>query len=314
MKHILVIGGAGFIGYNFIKWMNENHPNITLSVFDIMNYAGSYEIEKKIALFNKACVNKFLNGDINCYSQILKAIDYSNKISYEPIDTIVNFAAQTHVDNSLKDATDFWKTNIQGAINVANAAALYSLRLHHVSTDEVYGSVKITDDVTETFPINPSSPYSASKASADLCLLSMIKSGIGKITISRCSNNYGPLQHPEKLIPKVLFCIQNNQPIPVYGNGMQMRDWIHVDDHCSAIYTILEKGTIGEVYNVSGDQILTNIDLIHALINEKQASLSLITHVKDRIAHDTLYHVNDKKLRNIGWKPTHNIKDDIKNM
>ena len=311
MKHILVIGGAGFIGYNFIKWMSENHPEVSLSIFDIMNYAGAYKSEEKMKLFFKTCIGKYFNKDINNKDDIINAIYDTNKISTHPVDTIVNFAAQTHVDNSLVDPSDFWKTNIQGAINVAEVATKFNIRLHHVSTDEVYGSVKITDNVTETFNLNPSSPYSASKASADLCLMSITKCNNAKITISRCSNNYGPFQHPEKLIPKILYCIENNISIPVYGNGLQVRDWIHAEDHSSAIYTILEKGTIGEIYNISGDTLISNIDLINFIIKEKHASTSLITFVKDRINHDTLYHVNDQKLRSLGWNPIHNIKDEI---
>lgn len=311
MKHILVIGGAGFIGYNFIKWMSENHPEISLSIFDVMNYAGTYKSEEKMKLFFKTCIGKHFNKDINNVDDIISAMHDTNKISTYPIDTIVNFAAQTHVDNSLVDPSDFWKTNIQGAINVAEVATKFNLRLHHVSTDEVYGSVKMTDNVTETFNLNPSSPYSASKASADLCLMSIVKCYNAKITISRCSNNYGTFQHPEKLIPKVLYCIENNINIPIYGNGLQIRDWIHAEDHSSAIYTILKKGTIGEIYNISGDTLISNIDLINLIIKEKGASTNLITYVKDRINHDTLYHVNDKKLRLLGWKPIHNIKNEI---
>lgn len=311
MKHILVIGGAGFIGYNFIKWMSENHPEVSLSIFDIMNYAGAYKSEEKMKLFFKTCIGKYFNKDINNKDDIINAIYDTNKISTHPVDTIVNFAAQTHVDNSLVDPSDFWKTNIQGAVNVAEVATKFNIRLHHVSTDEVYGSVKITDNVTETFNLNPSSPYSASKASADLCLMSITKCNNAKITISRCSNNYGPFQHPEKLIPKILYCIENNISIPVYGNGLQVRDWIHAEDHSSAIYTILEKGTIGEIYNISGDTLISNIDLINFIIKEKHASTNLITFVKDRINHDTLYHVNDQKLRSLGWNPIHNIKDEI---
>ena len=311
MKHILVIGGAGFIGYNFIKWMSENHPEVSLSIFDIMNYAGAYKSEEKMKLFFKTCIGKYFNKDINNKDDIINAIYDTNKISTHPVDTIVNFAAQTHVDNSLVDPSDFWKTNIQGAINVAEVATKFNIRLHHVSTDEVYGSVKITDNVTETFNLNPSSPYSASKASADLCLMSITKCNNAKITISRCSNNYGPFQHPEKLIPKILYCIENNISIPVYGNGLQVRDWIHAEDHSSAIYTILEKGTISEIYNISGDMLISHIDLINFIIKEKHASTKLITFVKDRINHDTLYHVNDQKLRSLGWNPIHNIKDEI---
>ena len=311
MKHILVIGGAGFIGYNFIKWMSENHPEVSLSIFDIMNYAGAYKSEEKMKLFFKTCIGKYFNKDINNKDDIINTIYDTNKISTHPVDTIVNFAAQTHVDNSLVDPSNFWKTNIQGAINVAEVATKFNIRLHHVSTDEVYGSVKITDNVTETFNLNPSSPYSASKASADLCLMSITKCNNAKITISRCSNNYGPFQHPEKLIPKILYCIENNISIPVYGNGLQVRDWIHAEDHSSAIYTILEKGTIGEIYNISGDTLISNIDLINFIIKEKHASTNLITFVKDRINHDTLYHVNDQKLRSLGWNPIHNIKDEI---
>ena len=291
--------------------MSENHPEVSLSIFDIMNYAGAYKSEEKIKLFFKTCIGKYFNKDINNKDDIINAIYDTNKISTHRVDTIVNFAAQTHVDNSLVDPSDFWKTNIQGAINVAEVATKFNIRLHHVSTDEVYGSVKITDNVTETFNLNPSSPYSASKASADLCLMSITKCNNAKITISRCSNNYGPFQHPEKLIPKILYCIENNISIPVYGNVLQVRNWIHAEDHSSAIYTILEKGTIGEIYNISGDTLISNIDLINFIIKEKHASTNLITFVKDRINHDTLYHVNDQKLRSLGWNPIHNIKDEI---
>ena len=314
MKHVLVLGGAGFIGYNFIKWLNKNYPNILISVYDIMNYAGSYKSEEKIRLFYKACIGKFYGKDINSYRELELAIKEINNSVSQPIDTIINFAAQTHVDNSLENADDFWKTNIEGALTVAKIALNHSLRLHHVSTDEVYGSVKMTDDVDENFSLNPSSPYASSKAAADLCLLSQAKCLGLKLTISRCANNYGPLQHYEKLIPKVLKCIETNTQIPVYGNGMQMRDWIHVDDHSSAIYEIVTKGTIGEVYNVSGRTLLHNIDLIKELLKVQNAPESLISYVKDRTMHDVLYHVNDSKItKELNWNPTHNILTDIKN-
>ena len=311
MKHILVIGGAGFIGYNFIKWMSENHPEVSLSIFDIMNYAGSYRSEEKMKLFFKTCIGKYFNKDINVISDLTDSLLNANQIATNPVDTIINFAAQTHVDNSLSDPKEFWKTNIQGAINVASVASDFGLRLHHVSTDEVYGSVKETDDVNENFNLNPSSPYSSSKASADLCLMSIAKCYNSKITISRCSNNYGPFQHPEKLIPKVLYCIEHNIKIPVYGTGLQTSDWTPPAHHPSATYTILEKGSIKEIYNISGDTLISNIDLIHLIIKEKHASLDLITHVQDRINHDVLYHVNDCKIRALGWKPIHNIKNEI---
>lgn len=314
MKHIMVVGGAGFIGINFIKWMHNNHPEILLSVFDIMNYAGDYERNAKLDIIENCCKEAFLGQafDITDNSSLDNAIKRTNANCTIPIDTIVNFAAHTHVDNSLHSPAPFWNTNINGAINVANDARRFNIRLHHISTDEVYGSVRPEDNVTEEFPLNPSSPYSASKASADLCLISMVKSLGAKITISRCTNNFGAYQHPEKFIPKMLTNIAQNRSIPVYGKGEQKRCWCHVYDHCEAIYTILEKGIIGEIYNVGGNTTLSNIDLVKKILTTCNKPESLIEFVEDRVAHDFLYQVNDAKLTKLGWKCQRTIDNYIK--
>ncbi len=311
MKNILIIGGLGFIGINFIKYLQDNYSNeYQIFNIDICNYAGTYKLSEK-KLYTNGYLNRCFNSFRLDISEIMDCEIIDQLIKDKHIDIIVNFAAQTHVDNSLSNPVDFWKTNIQGAINIGNIALNNKIRLHHISTDEVYGSVTYEDKVDENFYINPSSPYSASKASADLCLLSMAKCFGLQLTISRCANNYGKFQHPEKLIPKVINCVKNKELIPIYGNGLQVRNWIHVFDHASAIMTIIENGIIGEVYNVAGPEYLTNIDLIKIITNNDE---SLFNHVTDRIMHDVLYRVNDDKLRTtLNWIPKYNIKDFILN-
>ena len=296
--NLMVTGGFGFIGFNFVQYLTDlNIKDLKIFVFDNFSYAVKPYLNYKHEYCKKHNVHVTI-GDI-CNN-----FEINRFIEKHKIDTIVNFAAETHVDNSINDPTIFIQTNIVGTTNLLNATKKYNLRFHQISTDEVYGSVDPNlDIVTESFKYNPSSPYSSSKASADLITLSYFKTFGIKATISRCTNNYGRYQHSEKLIPKVIYNIKNNISIPVYGNGMQMRNWIHVIDHCDAVWKIIINGKIGEIYNVGSDTLIPNIQLIKDIVHHLDASEDLISFVKDRAAHDFCYHLNCDKIKNeLGWK------------
>lgn len=285
---------------------NLNIKDLKIFVFDNFSYASKPYIEYK----HKYCQENNIHVSIG---DICNSYEIQLFIEKHNIDTIVNFAAETHVDNSINDPLIFIQTNVLGTTNLLNAVKKYNLRFHQISTDEVYGSVDPNlDVVNESFKYNPSSPYSSSKASADLITLSYFKTFGIKATISRCTNNYGKYQHAEKLIPKVIYNIKNNLPIPVYGNGMQMRNWIHVIDHCDAVWKIIENGKIGEIYNVGSDTLIPNIQLIKDIIHHLDASENLITFVKDRAAHDFCYHLNCDKIKNeLCWKQQISFKNGV---
>ena len=310
MNRILVTGGLGFIGFNFIQNIVENYPLYYNPVcYDLETYAAQPWIKEKKAWLDKNGV-VYVKGDI---------IDYENvkKVCLENgIDTIVNFAAESHVDNSLKDASPFIRTNIWGTFNLLNVARELNLRFHQIGTDEVYGSVDpMKDNVTEEFQIHTSSPYSASKASADFLTLSYFTSFGLKATVSRCSNNFGPWQHTEKFLPKVITNIFSGKKIPVYGDGLQRRFWIYVHDHNEAVMRILENGKPGEVYNIApiDSNLRTNMDMIKEVSKIIGHGEDLVEHVTDRAGHDLCYYLNGDKLnRECGFVPRKDFTEDLK--
>lgn len=306
MKNVLVTGGAGFIGSNFIKYVLK-HYDWNVINFDKLTYAGNLE---NLSDIEKNKKYKFVKGDI-CDEGVV-----NNTIKDNDIDTIVNFAAESHVDRSILGAKEFIQTNVAGTQILLDAFKKYGLAKYlQVSTDEVYGSLpedKKELKFTEDTPIKTSSPYSASKASADLLCNSYFHTHKLPILITRCSNNYGPYQFPEKLIPLMIAKAMNSENLPVYGDGKNIRDWLYVEDHCSAICTVLEKGRFGEVYNIGGNNEWYNIDIVKIILKILGKSESLITYVKDRPGHDRRYAIDSSKIQNeLGWKPEHDFENGI---
>lgn len=306
MKNVLVTGGAGFIGSNFIKYVLK-HYDWNVINFDKLTYAGNLE---NLSDIEKNKKYKFVKGDI-CVEEMV-----NNTIKDNDIDTIVNFAAESHVDRSILGAKEFIQTNVAGTQILLDAFKKYGLAKYlQVSTDEVYGSLpedKKELKFTEDTPLKTSSPYSASKASADLLCNSYFHTHKLPILITRCSNNYGPYQFPEKLIPLMIAKAMNSENLPVYGDGKNIRDWLYVEDHCSAICTVLEKGRFGEVYNIGGNNEWYNIDIVKIILKILGKSESLITYVKDRPGHDRRYAIDSSKIQNeLGWKPEHDFENGI---
>lgn len=301
---ILVTGGAGFIGSNFIHYMLETHPDYTIVNFDKLTYAGNLENLKSI---ENSPRYHFVKGDICNKQDVVNAID---KFS---IDTIVNFAAESHVDRSIIGAAVFIETNVLGTQVLLDAAKENEIKKFlQVSTDEVYGSLGSDGKFTEETPLHPNSPYAASKASADLLALAYNHTFGMPVLITRCSNNYGPYQFPEKLIPLMIASALNDKPLPVYGNGLNIRDWLHVRDHCEAIDVVLHKGKISEVYNIGGNNEWKNIDIVKLLLNKLNKPESLITYVKDRLGHDLRYAIDASKIkRELGWEPRYTFEKGI---
>lgn len=311
--NILVTGGYGFIGFNFIQYlMNLNNKDLNIFVVDAITYAASPYLNEKRKYFeeNRNKIHIFEQTNICDFDAIDTIVE-----CYD-IDGIINFAAETHVDNSIHNPDIFIKSNIEGTLNLLKVVDKYDLRFHQISTDEVYGSVDPEKDIVdEKFPYNASSPYSSSKAGADLLVLAFYKTYGTKVTISRCTNNYGKYQHQEKLIPKVINNIKNKIDIPVYGDGLQMRNWIHVLDHCDAVWKIFLNGKIGEIYNVGSDTLITNIKLIKEIIHHLDASEDLIKHVTDRPGHDLCYHLCSEKIQNeLDWKQQISFEEGIKDL
>lgn len=296
---ILVTGGAGFIGSNFIYYMLKNHPNEKIVCVDKLTYAGNL-MTLKSAMANENFV--FYKADI-CDRAAIDAI-----FQAERPDIVVNFAAESHVDRSIENPEIFLKTNILGAQVMMDACLKYETkRFHQVSTDEVYGDLPLDRPdllFTESTPITASSPYSASKASADLLALAYCRTFALPVTISRCSNNYGPYQFPEKLIPLMIANALSDKPLPVYGKGENVRDWLYVDDHCKAIDLIIRKGTVGEVYNIGGHNEMRNIDIVKLICKALDKPESLIAYVADRKGHDRRYAIDPTKIHGaLGWLP-----------
>lgn len=310
-KTYLVTGGAGFIGSNFIHYLLKKHQDILIVNVDKLTYAGNLENLKSV-MDDKRHV--FVQADI-CDAEAMQRLFEEYTIDY-----VVNFAAESHVDRSISDPDVFVKTNVMGTLNLLNVAKAAwktgddryrdGVKFQQVSTDEVYGSLGPEGFFTETTPLDPHSPYSASKTSADLFVKAYADTYKLPVTITRCSNNYGPYQFPEKLIPLMINNCLNKKSLPVYGDGMQIRDWLYVEDHCKAIELVLQKGRIGEVYNVGGHNEQPNIAIVKSIIayvSEKvDATIdeSLIKHVTDRKGHDRRYGIDPTKIREeLGWEP-----------
>lgn len=305
---ILVTGGAGFIGCNFVYYMLEKYPDYEIVCLDALTYAGN------LKSLNKALKNsnfKFVKGDISDKSAVNKLFDE------EKFDIVVNFAAESHVDRSIENPFIFLETNIMGTACLLDASKKYGVkRFHQVSTDEVYGDLPLDRPdlfFTEETPIHTSSPYSSSKASADLLVLAYNRTYGLPVTVSRCSNNYGPYQFPEKLIPLMIVRAQENESLPVYGEGLNVRDWLYVDDHCKAIDMIIHNGKVGEVYNVGGHNEKQNIEVVKTVLMHLDKPESLITYVKDRAGHDLRYAIDPTKITNeLGWTPETKFEDGMK--
>jgi len=292
MKRILVTGGAGFIGSNFVRYMLREHPELDILVLDALTYAGNLENLADVAGDPRFF---FFRGDIRDEAMVDNLVPN--------VDTIVNFAAETFVDRSIHEPGDFVTTDVVGTFRLLEAARRHGVeRFVHISTDEVYGSVEQGSSV-ETDPVEPRSPYSASKAASDLLARSYFVTYGVPVIITRASNNYGPYQHPEKLIPFFITNALEDRPLPVYGDGQQVRDWLFVEDHCSAIDIVLRKGVPGEVYNVGGGFERTNLEVTRGILRALGKDESLIKFVKDRPGHDRRYSLDTAKLRSLGWEP-----------
>lgn len=306
--NVLVTGGAGFIGSNFVFYMLAKHPDYRIVCLDLLTYAGNLStLEPVMANSNF----RFVKGDITDRDFVFGLFEE------EKFDIVVNFAAESHVDRSIENPGVFLSTNIMGTQILMDACRKYGIkRFHQVSTDEVYGDLPLDRDdlfFTEETPIHTSSPYSASKAAADLLVQSYYRTFKLPITISRCSNNYGPYHFPEKLIPLIISRALKNEALPVYGKGENVRDWLYVEDHCSAIDLIIHKGTVGDVYNVGGHNERTNLEVVKTIIRELGKSEDLINYVTDRPGHDMRYAIDPTKITNeLGWEPQTKFDDGIK--
>ncbi|WP_053982965.1 dTDP-glucose 4,6-dehydratase [Niameybacter massiliensis] len=317
MKNILVTGGAGFIGSNFIRHMIQQYDYNIIN-FDLLTYAGNLDNLKDIEGNSKYY---FIKGDIRDRQQVKSIFE-----TYD-IDTVVNFAAESHVDRSIEEPDVFLSTNVQGTQVLLDTAKQYwkvtpedkycrefkvGVKYLQVSTDEVYGSLGKDGLFTETSPLAPNSPYSASKTSADLFVRAYHETFGLPVNITRCSNNYGPYQFPEKLIPLMINNCLNHKVLPVYGDGMQIRDWLHVEDHCEAIATVLHKGQDGEIYNIGGNNEKANIEIVRLIINKLGKSQELIQYVKDRPGHDRRYAIDNTKISTeLGWKPKYTFEEGM---
>ena len=305
---VLVTGGAGFIGANFIFYMLNRRPEDRVVCLDKLTYAGNPDTLTPAMDHPRF---RFVRGDI-CDRAAVNAL-----FEEERPDVVVNFAAESHVDRSIEDPEVFLRTNILGTASLMDACRKYGVdRFHQVSTDEVYGDLPLDRPdllFTEETPLHTSSPYSSSKAAADLLALSYHRTYGLPVTVSRCSNNYGPYQFLEKLIPLMISSALRDQPLPVYGQGRNVRDWLYVEDHCKAIDLILRQGRTGEVYNVGGHNEMRNIDIVRLICRELGKPESLITYVEDRKGHDLRYAVDPEKIRReLGWAPETAFQDGIK--
>ena len=305
---IIVTGGAGFIGSNFIFYMLDSYPEDRIVCMDKLTYAGN------LSTLASAMDNphfRFCKIDICDREAVYRLFEEEHP------DMVVNFAAESHVDRSIENPEIFLDTNVKGTAVLMDACRKYGIaRYHQVSTDEVYGDLPLNRPdlfFTEETPIRTSSPYSSSKASADLLVLAYHRTYGLPVTISRCSNNYGPYQFPEKLIPFMIINALSDKPLPVYGEGVNVRDWLYVKDHCRAIDLIIHKGRVGEVYNVGGHNEMKNIDIVKLICKELGKPESLITHVTDRKGHDLRYAIDPTKIHNeLGWLPETKFEDGIK--
>jgi dTDP-glucose 4,6-dehydratase len=304
MKTIMVTGGAGFIGANFVRMVLDEHSDVRVVNLDKLTYAGNLENLKGYADKPNYV---FVKGDIGDGPLVSKLIDEHQ------IDAIVNFAAESHVDRSLVEPGVFIETNVQGTLVLLKIALEKKIdRFLQVSTDEVYGSLGPEGQFTETTPLSPNSPYSASKASADMLVAAFGHSWGLPYNITRCSNNYGPYQFPEKMLPLMINNALNDKPLPVYGDGLYVRDWLYVYDHCTAIWKVLTQAAPGTVYNVGGNNEKTNLEVVRLILERLGKPESLITHVKDRPGHDRRYAIDSSRIMDeLGWKPTVTFEDGL---
>ncbi|HHY99819.1 MAG TPA: dTDP-glucose 4,6-dehydratase [Tissierellia bacterium] len=305
---ILITGGAGFIGGNFVHYMLKKYNEYKIICLDALTYAGNMETLEPVM---KNPNFKFIKADIADRETIYKIFET------EKPNIVINFAAESHVDRSIEDPGLFLKTNVIGTGVLLDASRIYGVeRYHQVSTDEVYGDLPLDRKdllFTEETPIHTSSPYSASKASADLLVQAYYRTYKLPVTISRCSNNYGPYHFPEKLIPLMIANALNDKPLPVYGKGENVRDWLYVEDHCVAIDLIIHKGRLGEVYNIGGHNEMSNLEVVRTILRELNKPESLIKFVKDRPGHDLRYAIDPTKIKNeLGWEPTTSFYEGIK--
>jgi len=301
---LLVTGGAGFIGTNFVKYILRKYPGYQILNLDKLTYAGNLENLQDLEREPRHC---FVRGDI-CDAA---AVD---ELVREGVDAVVNFAAETHVDRSIEEPNAFIITNVLGTQTLLEAVRKYRLwRYVQVSTDEVYGSLGPEGYFHETTPVDPSSPYSASKAAADLLVQAYFSTYKLPVLITRCSNNYGPYQFPEKLIPLLISNALNNLPLPIYGDGLHVRDWLYVEDHCRAIDLVLHDGMEGEVYNIGGNNERQNLEVARTILKVLRRPESLITFVKDRPGHDRRYAIDAGKIRNdLRWRPSVPFEEGIR--
>ena len=320
MQKLLVTGAAGFIGSNFVHYWHANNPDDRIVVLDALTYAGNrHNID---GLMDQQWFS-FYEGNI-CDLALVESL-----LAEHDIDSIVHFAAESHVDRSITNPMEFIMTNVVGTVNLLNAAKNQwkgnedGKLFYHVSTDEVYGSLGEEGFFTEQTPYDPSSPYSASKASSDHLVRAWNHTYSLPTLITNCSNNYGPYQFPEKLIPLMIINCINNNELPIYGDGKNIRDWLYVEDHCEALYAVLKRGKSGETYNIGGNEEQTNLNIVNIICeilddNKPSSKLSsykeLITYVKDRPGHDFRYAIDASKIKNeLGWQPKYNFKDAISN-
>lgn len=303
--NILVTGGCGFIGSHFLRHMMNTYPGDSFICLDALTYAGNKNNIKDLLEDSRLTM---VEGNIRDASFVDTLF-----VTYKP-DVVVHFAAETHVDRSIIGPQVFLETNVVGTGILLDTCLRHGIeRFHHVSTDEVYGTLPLQggSPFTEQSPLLPSSPYATSKASSDLLVLSYYKTYGLPITISRCSNNYGTHQYPEKLIPLMIQRALQDTSLPVYGDGLNVRDWIHVVDHCRAIDTILQAGVIGEVYNIGGGKEIANIDLVKQILGILDKPYELITYVNDRLGHDLRYAVDSNKVQRLGWRPEYTMEDTL---
>ena len=303
--NILVTGGCGFIGSHFLRYMMDTYTKDSFICLDALTYAGNENNIKDLLEDSRLTM---IEGNIRDASFVDTLL-----VTYKP-DVVVHLAAETHVDRSITGPQVFLETNVIGTGVLLDACLRHGIeRFHHVSTDEVYGTLPLQggNPFTEQSPLLPSSPYAASKASSDLLVLSYYKTYGLPITISRCSNNYGTHQYPEKLIPLMIQRALQEVPLPVYGDGLNVRDWIHVLDHCRAIDCILYKGRVGEVYNVGAREEISNIDLVKRILTVLGKPYELITYVEDRLGHDLRYAVDSSKVQRLGWRPEYTMEDTL---
>jgi dTDP-glucose 4,6-dehydratase len=300
VKNLLVTGGCGFIGSNFIRLMLEKYPDINIINLDKLTYAGNPDNLKDLEDNPNYA---FIKGDI-CDPGIVRA-------AMKKADRVVHFAAESHVDRSIEDGSVFVRTNVLGTNTLLQAAQELGIkRFLHVSTDEVYGSI-LKGSFVETDILTPSSPYSASKAGSDLLALSYHTTHKLPVVVTRCTNNYGPYQFPEKLIPLFVTNLLQGKRVPVYGNGLNVRDWIYVLDHCKAIDFVLQNGADGEVYNIGGGEEKTNMEITRSILKRLGKDEHMIEYVRDRPGHDLRYSLDCSKLKAMGWRPEHNFEEAL---